>query len=864
MNPFDRLKSTIAEAKKELENTAIFEALTDSIIKISGRLDSLTKSTTEGFQRAYKGLQEVFERVVGIETRVEKIEKLKLKDGYTPRKGIDYVDGKDGADGIDGKNGLDGKDGKDGQNGKDGKRGEKGEKGEKGGDGITTLQTVLKEVPLLPIEIKGKLETLKGDERLDAKAIKNLPSGIQRIGSNGLRKFIELDDTPKTYKGKAGQVVKVATNEKGLVFGAGGSGEGTTDHSALDNLAYANSGHTGFQPAGEYLTANDLPEVPSDISDLTDNTGIIPLDTGDLTNNAGFITSNDIPAIPTKTSDLENDSGFIDTQYSLPIASDTVLGGIKVGSRLTMDQNGVLSADVQSGGSGIQSIVAGTDISVDATDPANPIVSFDGTIPTELDATNINITDSGDYYTGEDVEVALQEIGEKFDDMFEPTGFVNRTSSTITFTNTSPDRTLTITPNTSFDIYESGVKYTKTVAESVPISDVTGIHVVYYDEGVLTEMANPTDAQNSLVIRTKPIVSYLYWNSTDGEAIYIGEERHGIQMDGNTHAYLHFTEGLRYISGLGLNSIVIGNGSSNTHAQFGVDIGDVTDEDIYDLIQPVLYTTGLPIYYMLGDEEWSRDVVSGYSVTKTGTVGEDRLAYNFLNGASWELKEVTDGDYVLCHVFATTEKDKPMIAVMGQNEYNNVVNARTGADTEIRNLVLSELPLPEIRPIATLIFQTNDSYANAMKAKIVTTADGNNYVDWRDDSISRVELSTTDHNSLTGKQGGTLGEYYHLTAAQQATVAELDGFGTYTDQAALQSIDLENRQLMSNTESGPIVLNWENGQVKIASGASRSAYTIIDNANSSDRTVTFPDKDGTVAMLDDVGLSQAQVLTRTI
>lgn len=37
-----------------------------------------------------------------------------------------------------------------------------------------------------------------------------------------------------------------------------GVGEGSTDHAALSNLAYANAGHTGFQPAGTYLVASDI------------------------------------------------------------------------------------------------------------------------------------------------------------------------------------------------------------------------------------------------------------------------------------------------------------------------------------------------------------------------------------------------------------------------------------------------------------------------------------------------------------------------------------------------------------------------------------------------------------------------------
>lgn len=51
------------------------------------------------------------------------------------------------------------------------------------------------------------------------------------------------------------------------------------------------------------------------------------------------------PTIPTKTSDLTNDSGFIS---SLPIASASTLGAIKVGTNLSIAADGTLSADAQS------------------------------------------------------------------------------------------------------------------------------------------------------------------------------------------------------------------------------------------------------------------------------------------------------------------------------------------------------------------------------------------------------------------------------------------------------------------------------------------------------------------------------------
>ena len=54
-----------------------------------------------------------------------------------------------------------------------------------------------------------------------------------------------------------------------------------------------------------------IASVPTDISDLTDITNIIPTTTSDLVNNSGFITLSDLPFIPTDTGDLTNGAGFI-------------------------------------------------------------------------------------------------------------------------------------------------------------------------------------------------------------------------------------------------------------------------------------------------------------------------------------------------------------------------------------------------------------------------------------------------------------------------------------------------------------------------------------------------------------------------
>jgi len=354
----------------------------------------------------------------------------------------------------------------------------------------------------------------------------------------------------------------------------------------------------------------------------------------------------------------------------------------------------------------------------------------------------------------------------------EPTGFPNRTDSEIAFIDASA--MLTISPTgASFSIWQMGTEYTFTETQSVVISNNEGMHAVYFDEGILYDIVNPTGPQTADLITNKVLVSYLYWDVSTQSAIYVGEERHGVIMDGNTHSYLHFVNGLRYMNGLGLTDILADeSGDVNTHAQFGVSSGAARDEDIYYTISTIASTTGLPIYYRTGaNGYWAKVTNAGYSVTKTGTGGEDRLAYNQWTGATWQLTEVTDNYHVLCHVFATTEKDLPMIAIVGRSQYNLLATARDGAETEIREIFAEDTLSPEIRPIATLIFQTKENYGNTMKARVVTTPDDDEYIDWRSEVIERVSISTSEHNALSGLQGGAPGEYYHVIAGTQGSVA---------------------------------------------------------------------------------------------
>lgn len=92
--------------------------------------------------------------------------------GERGEQGMQGIQGVKGEKGDRGERGLQGERGKDGRNGKDGQEGKDGKDGKDGS-------------PDTPQQIKTKLETLRGNDRLDASAIKNLPTalyGKKRLG----------------------------------------------------------------------------------------------------------------------------------------------------------------------------------------------------------------------------------------------------------------------------------------------------------------------------------------------------------------------------------------------------------------------------------------------------------------------------------------------------------------------------------------------------------------------------------------------------------------------------------------------------------------------------------------------------------
>lgn len=338
----------------------------------------------------------------------------------------------------------------------------------------------------------------------------------------------------------------------------------------------------------------------------------------------------------------------------------------------------------------------------------------------------------------------------------EPTGFPNRTDSTLTFTNGT--RLFEIDPVGDDFTYYINCELFTTTGDNVTITDDEGLHYIYYVDDVLTAALNPTPEEIRVIFKNAAFVAIVYWDDVNNLGIYVGEERHGLIMDGDTHANLHFTRGLQWVWGLGLTGINADqDGRADSHAQFGVLVGAVLDEDLYLDTAAATIPAGLNIYYRHDIAGFTRlTTEAGFSVKTAGT---GRLGWNRFWLGAWDIAEVTNNGFVNYHIYATTEKDNPIVSFMGQVEYNNKNAAQDGAEEEINEISLGRLPTPEFRPLATVIFQTSNAYVNAVKARIVSTRDGSDYIDWRTSEVQRGTTISNPHSLDNAYDDGRIIDY---------------------------------------------------------------------------------------------------------
>jgi hypothetical protein len=345
----------------------------------------------------------------------------------------------------------------------------------------------------------------------------------------------------------------------------------------------------------------------------------------------------------------------------------------------------------------------------------------------------------------------------------EPSGFISRTTSTVTVTATGPTRTVAIAPvSGTFDYYIKGVRYTIAASVSVQWPAVEGTHFFYFDTDRTLKTTQDVSVWENGILGAYALVWAVNWDNTNSVIRRSLEERHGVQMPGAVHLWMHLYAGTQWKSGGELGNFVIGDGSLNTHAQFSVANCVISDEDIVATItdgapQDLSPTANLPVFYLSGTGTfWRFKAANTYPFILSGEAGytgaSGRIAYNLNTGGTWSLSEVSQSDYVLVHIVATPDPTTPVIAVLGQALYTTLSTAQSGATTEANTIVgLLSLLSTEYRILSTVIYQTSTAYGNTPKARIVANASGTNYIDWTKTKLTGAAgVSAANHGSLSG------------------------------------------------------------------------------------------------------------------
>jgi len=198
----------------------------DKFNELGSKIDHFTSIMTEIKDKPERESQE---RMQIFLENTESIRGIQGEKGETGEKGDKGDIGLQGSMGLRGEKGDKGEQGEKGEKGDSGKDGKDGKDGEGGSD--------------TPEDIRTKLESLEGDERLDAKAIKNLPEITQRIverrvGGSGPKTLIV--DTGSTSLGQ--DINRI--NFTGSAMTATRSGEGQVTVSVTSGSGISRSINT--------------------------------------------------------------------------------------------------------------------------------------------------------------------------------------------------------------------------------------------------------------------------------------------------------------------------------------------------------------------------------------------------------------------------------------------------------------------------------------------------------------------------------------------------------------------------------------------------------------------------------------------
>ena len=261
---------------------------------------------------------------------------------------------------------------------------------------------------------------------------------------------------------------------------------------------------------------------------------------------------------------------------------------------------------------------------------------------------------------------------------------------------------------TQYSYWRHGYLIEETGSKSIQVAADFKGYIGYDANGDLIDTI--TDIRE-LIVRT-PLVAFLYLNETKSTIEWLGDERHGIVMDGQTHLQQHQNQG--FFVGGGLDIIgLINNGTTFT----SIDAGGCGDEDVkmfYSSIStmPKLYKEGVAGEWTITDDD-----------NKLGIFSGGLCSYNLDTAGTWSLATI-GLDYVIMMPIATNNKLAPIVMLVGQSLHANRGAARDNAPAEFHRIDSYGLPSNEYHQLGSIIIH------NSGTGQIEIGANGEIWTSW--------------------------------------------------------------------------------------------------------------------------------------
>lgn len=253
--------------------------------------------------------------------------------------------------------------------------------------------------------------------------------------------------------------IDIATNDEiDNALNLAGSGDLPTTGGGIVPVAMGGTGATTAAGArtnlGVSATADFANVAFSGVYDDLTGKPVIPSRTSDLANNSGYITSSALSGYVKSVNGVAPDSSGNVTisvsgggssggsNYTLPTASSSTLGGVKIGSGLTINTSGVVSADVTA--STLTAYAKITDLSAVAKSGSYNDLSNKPTIPAAYTLPNATSSTLGGVKVGSNISVSNGTISVTKSNVTSALGYTPATTNNASFTGTTMVQTLTV------------------------------------------------------------------------------------------------------------------------------------------------------------------------------------------------------------------------------------------------------------------------------------------------------------------------------------------------------------------------------------------------------------------------------------